>query len=108
MKGNTILITGAGSGIGLALAVEFAKLDNEVIIAARSLEKLKVVENKGFKTISADMSDSASIQALAKKVTKDFPKTNVIIHNAGICKLENFVRGGNSKVQDETVATNFL
>jgi uncharacterized oxidoreductase len=108
MNGNTILITGAGFGIGLALAEEFAKLDNQVIVAARSPEKLKVAENKGFETVSVDMSDSVSIQVLAKKVTEDFPKTNVIIHNAVISKLEDFVRGGNSKVQEETVATNFL
>jgi uncharacterized oxidoreductase len=108
LTGNTILITGGGSGIGLALAEKLSKLDNQVIVAGRSLEKLKVVENKGLKTVSADMSDSGSIQALAKKVTKDFPKTNVVVHNAGICKLEDLVRGGNSKVQEETIATNFL
>jgi len=34
--GNTIIVTGGGSGIGLALAEEFSKLGNKVIIAARS------------------------------------------------------------------------
>jgi uncharacterized oxidoreductase len=41
MTGNTVLITGAGSGIGLALAEEFARLDNGVVVAARNPEKLK-------------------------------------------------------------------
>ena len=50
MTGNTILITGGGSGIGLALAEEFIRLDNRVIVAARSPEKLKVAGNKGLKT----------------------------------------------------------
>ena len=40
LTGNTILITGGGSGIGLALAQEFAKLDNQVIVAGRSQSKL--------------------------------------------------------------------
>lgn len=108
MNGNTILITGAGSGIGLALAIEFANLDNQVIVAGRSREKLKSAEEKGFKTVYGDMSDPASIEALAKKVTEDFPKTNVVIHNAGILKTEDLVQGGNSKIQEETIATNLL
>jgi len=47
MTGNTILITGAGSGIGLALAEEFARMDNQVIVAARSPEKLKAAGQRG-------------------------------------------------------------
>ena len=108
INGNTILITGAGSGIGLALAEEFAKLDNQVIVAVRSPDKKKAAEEKGFKTVNADMSDSASIEALAKKVIKDFPKTNVVIHNAGIYKVEDLIKGGNSKIREETIATNLL
>ena len=47
MTGNTILITGAGSGIGLALAEELARMDNQVIVAARSPAKLKAAEQRG-------------------------------------------------------------
>src|SRR5882724_3116804 len=68
MTGNTILVTGGGSGIGLALAKEFARMDNQVIVAARSPEKLKAAEQRGLATISADVSDSARIQALATRV----------------------------------------
>ena len=87
MTGNTILITGGGSGIGLALAEEFVRLDNRVIVAARSPEKLKLAENKGLKTIKADISEAESIQALSRRVCQEFPETNVVIHNAAICKL---------------------
>ncbi len=55
MTGNTILITGAGSGIGLALAEEFVALDNEVIVAARSRGKRDAAERRGLKTIVAVM-----------------------------------------------------
>ena len=56
MTGNTILITGAGSGIGVALAEEFARMDNQVIVAARSPETLKAAEQRGLATIPADVS----------------------------------------------------
>ncbi len=108
MTGNTILITGAGSGIGLALAEEFVALDNEVMVAARSPEKRKAAEQRGLATIAADVSDSASIQALATRVIQEFPKTNVVVHNAAISKREDLVQGGDSKLQEETVATNLL
>jgi short-subunit dehydrogenase involved in D-alanine esterification of teichoic acids len=51
LTGNTILITGAGSGIGLALGEEFVKLDNRVIVAARSPEKLKVPRVRDWKPL---------------------------------------------------------
>ena len=108
MTGNTILITGAGSGIGLALAEEFVRMDNQVIVAARSPEKLKAAEQRGLATIPADVSDSASIQALATTVILEFPNTNVVVHNAAISKREDLVQGGDSKLQEETVATNLL
>ena len=108
MTGNTILITGAGSGIGLALAEAFVALGNVVIVAARSPEKRVAAERRGLKTIAADMSDSASIEALATTVMQEFPKTNVVVHNAAISKREDLVQGGDSKLQEETVATNFL
>ena len=108
MTGNTILITGAGSGIGLALAEEFARMDNQVIVAARSADKLKAAEQPGLATIPADVSDAASIQALATSVMQEFPNTNVVIHNAAISKREDLVQGGDSRLQEEIVATNLL
>jgi len=108
LTGNTILITGAGSGIGLALGEEFVKLDNRVIVAARSPEKLKVAKSKGLETLKADLCEAGSIQTLSRKVTQEFPKTNVLIHNAAICKLEDLVQGSSPAVQEEMIATNLL
>jgi uncharacterized oxidoreductase len=108
MSGNTILITGAGSGIGLSLAEDFAQLDNHVIVAGRSPEKLEIAAKKGFKTEKVDMSDFASIQALAKRVTQNYPQLNVVINNAGISKLEDFVEGIDAKAEEEIITTNLL
>jgi uncharacterized oxidoreductase len=41
-------------------------------------------------------------------VTQEFPETNVLIHNAAICKLEDLVYGGSTALQEETTATNLL
>lgn len=108
MTGNTILITGGASGIGLALAEEFKKLGNEVVVAGRSKEKLKKAEGLGFKTYAVDMTNSESIKSLAASVTQEFPNLNAVIQNAGIMLPEDILSGDNSKTQNDTIATNLL
>ncbi len=108
LSGNTILITGGASGIGLGLAIEFKNLNNQVIVAGRSKEKLKAAEVLGLKTYSVDMTDHQSIQQLAKNVISDFPKLNVVIQNAGVSKSENILNESNSSAQEEMIATNVL
>lgn len=108
LSGNTVLITGGGSGIELALAKEFARLDNQVIIAGRSPQKLDIAAGKGLKTAIADMSDLVSIENLAEQVIRDFPALNVVIHNAGVSRIENLLEGGDSKIAEEIITTNLL
>ena len=108
LNGNTILITGGTSGIGLGLAEAFAKLDNKVIIAGRSPEKLKSVAQKGFATESADLSDLASIRNLAERVIENYPALNVVIHSAGVAKNENLPTGADAGSEEEIITTNIL
>jgi uncharacterized oxidoreductase len=108
MTGNTILITGGGSGIGLALAQAFKQLGNQVIIAGRNPDKLQAASEQGFATQVVDMCEYKSIQTLAKETLKAFPALNVVIHNAGIMKNENLLKGPSPKIVDETIATNLL
>jgi uncharacterized oxidoreductase len=77
LTGNTILITGGGSGIGLALGKALSQRGNQVVAAGRNSEKLKVAETNGLSTVRVDISDAASIQALAMTVLRTFPRTNV-------------------------------
>jgi uncharacterized oxidoreductase len=108
LTGNTILITGGGSGIGLALGETFAQRGNHVIAAGRNAQKLKVAERNGLSTVQVDMSDPASIHALAMTVSTEFPRVNVVIHNAAICEPVDFTMQGHEQIREETVATNFL
>ncbi|MEQ8351043.1 MAG: SDR family NAD(P)-dependent oxidoreductase [Leptospiraceae bacterium] len=108
LQGNTILITGGGSGIGLALAQEFRNRGNTVLIANRSEAKLKNAADLGFSTYRMDMTDPGEIQSVGQKILADFPELNGIVHNAGIMKSESLVSGPSSEIQMETVAINLL
>lgn len=106
ISGNTILITGGGSGIGLALAEEFKKLGNVVIVAGRSQAKLEEAASKGLNTLTVDMTDLNSIDAMAAQAITLFPNLNVVIHNAGVMKNEKIISQNNSQIAAETIATN--
>ena len=106
MTGNTILITGGGSGIGRGLAEAFHKRGNRVIIAGRRKEMLDEVTaaNPGMRSMTVDLTASAAIQAFAAEVD---PALNVVIHNAGIMKVENVLDAG-TNAAEAMVATNLL
>lgn len=108
LSGNTILITGGGSGIGLALAEKFKALGNEVIVAGRTREKLEHAKSKGLQTLTVDMNDKGSIDQLAAEAVKKFPALNVVIHNAGIMVNEKLTSTNNSETAAQTVQTNLL
>ena len=108
-RGNTILITGGGSGIGRGLAEAFHRLGNKVIISGRRHEALERVSaaNPGMASFTVDMTDPASIAQLAHEVITAFPTLNAVIHNAGIMVAENLA-GHYLETAEATVATNLL
>ena len=90
ITGNTIAITGGGSGIGRGLAESFHKKGNQVVIAGRRQQVLDEVTaaNPGMKSILLDINDRDSIHSFSKQVAQDYPGLNVLINNAGIMKAE--------------------
>ena len=91
LTGRTILITGGSAGIGLAFALKFLELDNEVIVTGRRQAVLGQLKAKHPKlhTIQSDVADPAQIAALAARVKSDFPKLDVLMNNAGIMFHKN-------------------
>lgn len=86
LTGQTILITGGSSGIGFALAERFVKWGNEVIACGRRRDALEETKAKipDLNIMVGDTGTAASREALWSEVTKNFPKVNVLINNAGI------------------------
>lgn len=84
--GNTVLITGGGSGIGFALAERFLKAGSEVIICGRRQDKLREVQDAYPKIHArvADVAREAGRVALVEWATREFPRLNVLVNNAGI------------------------
>lgn len=110
MTGNTMLITGGGSGIGAALAGRCHALGNRVIVAGRRREALEEVigANPGITALELDVADPASIAEATARLARDEPTLNVVIHNAGIMRHEDVAAGGDLAAAEATVATNLL
>jgi uncharacterized oxidoreductase len=114
LTGNTILITGGGSGIGRGLAESFHKLGNQVVIAGRRQSALNetIGANPGMKSLTVDMTDAGAIRDFATRAKAAFPSLNVLINNAGIMRAEKLVPQPSLEPgladAEATIATNLL
>jgi uncharacterized oxidoreductase len=111
LTGNTILITGGGSGIGRGLAESLHALGNQVIIAGRRKRALDetTAANTGMKSLTVDLQDPPEIRAFAAKVMAEFPSLSVLINNAGIMRAEKLLAQQPDLADSEAiVATNLL
>jgi len=90
MKGKVVIITGASSGIGLAIAKEFASKSSKVVLAARNFEKLKQIENEILSknqiayAVKTDVSIESDVENLINKTIKKFGEIHILINNAGV------------------------
>ncbi len=111
ITGNTILITGGGSGIGRALAEAFHKAGNRVIISGRRQAVLNEVTaaNPGMASMVMDATDAAGIRAFAEALVKAHPALSAVINNAGIMRPEDVAAAPDYlDTAEETIATNLL
>jgi len=111
IDGNTILITGGGSGIGRALAEALHTRGNRIIVAGRRTEPLAALcdGRDGLDWIELDVADPESIAAAAATLARDHPAMNVVVHNAGIMQAEDMTADSYDLTSAEaTIATNLL
>jgi uncharacterized oxidoreductase len=110
LSGNTILITGGGSGIGRGLAEALHKRGNQIIIAGRRKSHLEgtTKANPGMASVELDVQDPQSIAAAAATVIAQYPRLNVLINNAGVMQIDDAAGLIDDGLLVATVNTNLL
>lgn len=108
LSGNTILITGGSSGIGLALTERFVKAGNQVIITGRRASLLDEVRRR-LPSVITEVSDSGSATdrvRLVAELTTRFAALNVVINNAGIQRKLDLLQSEPWEETREEIAIN--
>ncbi|HEV2424449.1 MAG TPA: SDR family NAD(P)-dependent oxidoreductase, partial [Terriglobia bacterium] len=90
LEGRVALITGAGSGIGRAIALRFAEEGASVAVndivpeaAARTVGEMGASRERGF-AVAADVASSAEVKAMFARVAERFGGLDILVNNAGI------------------------
>lgn len=97
LKNKNALITGAGKGIGKAIALALAKEGVNVILVARTQEEIDSVAVKARSlrvkalAITADVADINSVNAAVSKALAEFGTIDILINNAGIAAFGKFL-----------------
>jgi uncharacterized oxidoreductase len=110
LTGNTIFITGGGSGIGRGLAEALHALGNQVIISGRRLGSLTQTTdaNPGMQSVQLDITNPASIAAVAQQLITDYPTLNVLINNAGVMHFDNVAGAVDENLIVAIITTNLM
>ena len=93
LKGRTVLVTGAGSGIGKAIAVLFANEGANVLVSDLTDAGRSVADDIGGTFIQADLSDREAVVGLARHALEASGRIDILVNNAGfqhVAPVEDF------------------
>ncbi|MEK4027244.1 SDR family oxidoreductase [Pseudobacillus sp. FSL P4-0506] len=112
LQGKTAIVTGASSGIGLAIAKELAGEGANVVLAARRIEKLQDLENEINQSESAkalaiqtDVTNTEDVRQLIQKAQETFGQVDILVNNAGQM-LASTIRSGEVEEWDRMIDVN--
>jgi L-rhamnose 1-dehydrogenase len=97
LKGKVAIVTGAGRGIGRAIAVRFGQEGAKVAVVNlrehKGLETVQLVETAGGEAIfvPTDVSDREQVQAMVDRVLSQWGTVDILVNNAAICPFETFL-----------------
>lgn len=110
LAGNTVLVTGGSSGIGLELARAFAARGNTVLITGRDRGRLDAALKSipAARAFQSDLADPAAVKQLSESVLHDFPSLNLLVNNAGIMEMIDLRSGAiDDRAISVEIDTNF-
>lgn len=82
-KSWVVLLTGCSSGLGRALAIEFARQGHTVFATSRSIKDVSELKGQGLTVIPLDVTDASSILAAIQTIEEDAGRIDMLINNAG-------------------------
>lgn len=113
MKNQTVLITGASSGIGKACAEQFAALATTIVITGRRIDRLKTLakqltaEHKiNIIPIQLDVRNHAQVEAAIQQLTKDKIEIDILVNNAGLALSTDKMQDAKVSNWDTMIDTN--